>query len=334
MPDTFARPNRMLAGLSARWAAFAQSRQGMLALRVGRWLFVVGIVGYLAFRLAEIGWGEVIRSLPTTPWFYVLFFAAFLQLPFVETLIYRTLWDFPYGRGLAAFFKKRVFNQDVLGYSGEVYLYVWARRHVRGARDRDLLKAIRDNNILSSAASTLVALGLLGFFIYGGYVDIRAWLGEHSVLEVGLAVVAVVVVGALAVRFRRYLFSMPPRQAAFVFSLHVARLLVANALLLAQWIVVIPEVSLATWFTFMAVAIVLDRIPFLPNRDLLFFGVGLEMGGALGVPMSALAGMLLAFNVLTKGLNLAFLAVSFFGFRDLEPAAGLPAPEPEAALKA
>jgi hypothetical protein len=326
-----------LSALSARWQAFAASRRGALALRAGRWLFVGGLVLYLVLRLTEIGLGEVLGSLPATPWFYVLFLIAFVQLPFIETLIYRIVWDFPYRRGLVAFFKKRVFNNDVLGYSGEVYLYVWAKHHVRGARDADLLRTIRDTNIISSAASTLVAIGLLAFFVYGRHIDLQAWVGDYTGLEIALALVATIVVGVLAVRFRRYLFSMPPRQAALIFSVHSVRLLIVNALLLAQWMVVIPEVALSTWFTFMAVSIILDRIPFVPNRDLLFFGLGLGMAGSLAIPEAELAGMLLAYNVMAKSLNILFLSLSFFGAGDRmlpSPETPVPTAEPAQAVRA
>lgn len=328
------RFSERLSRLPLWWQAFASSRRGALALRVGRWAFMVGIVAYLLVRLTHIGWGEVVRSLPATPWFYVLFVIAFLQLPFIETLIYRIVWTFSYWRGLGVFFKKRIFNQDVLGYSGEVYLYVWAKKHIAGVSDWELMKTIRDNNIISSVASTGVAIGLLAFFVYGQHVDLSVWVDDYSGLQIGLAVVVVVVLAVLAARFRRYLFSMPLRQAGTIFSIHVVRLLIVNALVVAQWVVVIPEVALSTWFTFLAVSIVLDRIPVLPNRDLLFFGVGLQMSGALGVPEAALAGMLLASNVLTRCFNLFFLAVSFFFRR--EGAGGdiaVPSPEPGVAAE-
>lgn len=319
MVDNTHTLKQRLSLLGVRWQAFAASRRGAWILRVAHWLFIAGLVSYLVLRLTAIGWGEVVSSLPTTPWFYVLFLIAFLQLPFIETLIYKIVWDFPYRRGLVAFFKKRVFNQDVLGYSGEVYLYVWAKKNVKHARDSELLRTIRDTNIISSAASTLVAIGLLAFFVYGQHIDLRGWVDDYTGLQIGLVLVAAVVVGVLAARFRRYLFSMPLRQAALIFSIHGVRLLIANGLVLAQWVVVIPEVAFSTWFTLMSVSIILDRIPFVPNRDLLFFGLGLEMATTLAVPLPELAGMLLASNVLAKSLNAFFLTVSFFGFRDRTP---------------
>lgn len=299
-----------LAPWRARWIAFAGSERGRRVLVVARVGFVAALVGYLAWRLTVIGWGEVLRALPSTPWFYALFLLAFVQLPLAETLVYRLLWRFRLADGLGVFLRKRVLNQDVLGYSGEVYLYLWARERAGSRRGAALWHDIRDNNVLSSVASTLVAVGLLVYFVLAGHVDVRTWLGGHTVLEGALVGVLLAVLGAVALRFRRYLFALPLRLAVPIFGVHVVRLLAVNALQVAQWAVVLPEVPLGVWFTFLAATLVIERVPVLPNRDLLFFGVGLELAGRLGVPEAAMAGLLLAAGVLTKGLNLVLFGAT------------------------
>ena len=55
-----------------------------------------------------------------------------------------------------------------------------------------------------------------------------------------------------------------------------------------------------------------SRIPFLPHRDFVFLGTGLEVAGALDVALPLLAGMLLTVSMLEKLLNLFFFV--FFSF--------------------
>ena len=272
-------------------------------LRAG---FLIGVLGYLAYQLTHIGWSNVASALPTTPWFYVLFLLIYASLPVAETLLYGFLWKQkrPWS-GLPVFIKKRVFNKDVLGYSGEVYLFAWARRQV-GLPEREIAKTIRDTNILSSAASTVVAVLLLGLFLTAGHLSVHDLLGATTwTYLVGGALGGLVLV-AVGLRFRRYLFAMPFRTAALVFGIYCGRLLLGQVLQITQWAVVMPDVAIEVWFTFAALSLVITRLPFVPSQDLIFLGAGLELSGMMAVPQAELAAMLLMASVLDKLLN-AFL---------------------------
>jgi hypothetical protein len=79
-----------------------------------------------------------------------------------------------------------------------------------------------------------------------------------------------------------------------------------------QWWVVMPQVPWINWFTLLILQIIITRIPFLPSRDLLFLGTGIEMSTWMNISPSAIAGMLLAASVISKILNLVFfVAVSY-----------------------
>ena len=86
-----------------------------------------------------------------------------------------------------------------------------------------------------------------------------------------------------------------------------------------QWMVVMPEVSLQTWFSFLAVLLVISRIPLLPSRDLIFVGAGIELSRFLDVPPAPIAGMLLVQSVLDKLLNLVLFTLLSRADRDAAP---------------
>src|SRR5690625_5655986 len=64
-----------------------------------------------------------------------------------------------------------------MGYSGEFYLFMWARK-LEGNSEKSVLKDIRDNSILSAVTSNLVAVVLVALIIYSGQVEISELLGE------------------------------------------------------------------------------------------------------------------------------------------------------------
>lgn len=295
--------------LHRRALAFAQTRAGRVLLRFGRTGLTVAIVGYLAYELTTIGWGAVWAALPTNPWFYAIFGVLYVALPVAEIVIYRLVWSYDVVQSIPAFLKKRVYNKDVLGYSGEVYFFAWARQHV-GLADAQIARDIRDLNIVSSVASTSVSAVLLLVFLYIGEVSVTDWLGRQPPVYVLGALAATALVGALLVRLRRYLFALPMRIAALVFAIHCGRLAAAQGLQIVQWNLAMPEVPLDVWLTYAAAFIIVSRIPFVPNLDLIFLWAGIEMAGAMQVSEAGLAGMLGALAVLGKVVNAVLFAAA------------------------
>jgi hypothetical protein len=125
------------------------------------------------------------------------------------------------------------------------------------------------------------------------------------------------IIGALlvtvAIHFRRRIISLTADRALAVLAIHVIRMLVVLALQAVQWSVVLTHVPFRTWLVFLTAQIVLTRIPFLPNKDLIFLGVGLGLSSMVDAPAAATAGMLLAGGTLTQGANLAVFVLTSFG---------------------
>lgn len=294
--------------LTSRWARFAESDRGRRTRRVVKAVFVLGILGYLIYELRDVSWSDLAEALPTHPGFYLLFLLLYFLLPAAEIVLYRIMWAFDVGKSIPAFIKKRIYNKDVLQYSGEVYFYTWARTHV-GLSDREVARDIRDQNIVSSVASTTVAVLLLLVFLYAGQINVAAWIGRQATAYLVGGVVVALLLVLLVVRLRRYLFAMAWRTALLIFALHVVRLVLGQAMQIGMWALAMPEVSLRVWFTYAAVSIVVSRIPFVPNRDLIFLGIGVSLSEVVQISEVGVLGMLGAITVLGKVLNVVFFAV-------------------------
>lgn len=296
-----------------RLKAWGETPSGKRTAKLAGLLFTIGIALYLAYKLTLIGWHKVWQALPVTPWFYVLMLGIFFCLPFFQVMIYRVAWN---GRTAAwplflALLNKRALDKDVMGYSGEVYLYAWARKHV-GQSGKVTLQTMKDNVILSSTASTIVAAVLLAIFFAMGRVHLpEKWVSPVFLFIIIFALVGVPA-GVLIFKFKKSILFLPMKPVLVIFGLHIIRLLVVQGLQVIQWAVVMPEIPLTNWFTLLAAQIIISRLPLLPSRDLIFLGTGLELSTFISINTSAMAGLLLAASVLSKTLNLFFFIVVFW----------------------
>ncbi|MEM9750733.1 MAG: hypothetical protein AAF869_07255, partial [Pseudomonadota bacterium] len=272
------------AAPSERWRAARAAWDGLnikerLDRPVFRWIgrlahivLIAGVAVYLLYRLSELGWAEVWRALPASPWFYILFALRFAALPLFELLIYQRLWRTPLWRSLPVFIRKRVYNFAVVGYSGEAYLCLWGGRQ-RGLNERAVLLAVKDSNILSALASNALTVLLVGAMAYTGQLkEIASASPGVEIYFFAGAGLAGFLVAAVAY-FRRQVLTAPPDDTRFVLGIHFTRLLFVQTLLAAQYAVAIPGTPITAWLMFLAAQLVLDRIPLLPNKDLLFVGL-------------------------------------------------------------
>ena len=260
------------------------------------------IAAYLIYRVGRIGWTTVWEALPRTPWFYVLFAGIYLVQPLTQALIYQTVWPTSFRTLLPGALVKRVYDREVLSYSGDVYLYFWGRRRL-SLSVHDAFHTIKDNAIVSSIASTGIAFGLLAAFVMTGAVPLPETIASNLwAFAIGGGLLLVVVGIALS-KLRHSMFVLPVSVLGILFGLNAARILTAQALQVTQWSIVEPSVPLGVWFTFLAVQIMTGRIPLLPSKDLLFVAVSLELAGTVEVPTALIAGLLGVQSVLDKGTN-------------------------------
>ena len=287
-----------------RLTRFFSTERGKSVATWSRRTLNIGIFIWLMYALTDIGWAEIWNSLPTQPLFYLIFLISFFQLPLFEIWIYRIIWQFNAMRSLPVFLIKKIYNKDVLGYSGEVWFYSWARKHLK-VPDREILLVIKDNNIISSVASTLVALAVIAILVLSGQIVILEWIMDQSQLWFWAGLGLTLLLIFLMVRFRHYVISMDLKAAYKIFSVQIFRLLMLKVLNVLMYVVVLPDVALNVWFTLLAIEVILTRIPFLPNRDLIFVGISVGLAQGLMVSPSDIAGVMVARTALGKLLNVA-----------------------------
>ncbi|HEX6982767.1 MAG TPA: hypothetical protein VF181_08395 [Balneolaceae bacterium] len=277
-----------------------------------RYVLQAGIIGYLIYKLYEIGFTEVIQALPLDPLFYLLFVLIYFSLPVSEIFIYGLRWKFNNFKAFLVFIQKKVLNTDVLGYSGEFYLFYWAKDKLK-VPTVEAMKFIKDNNILSSLSSTFVSVILLIFFLNEGYLSINDFIPpiENQLVYLWISL-GVIVIGFIIYKFRTYILSLSWKAAAIITGVYTGRLILTNGLQIIQYKIAEPAVPWGVWFSLMAVQIMSTRIPFLPSQDVLYVSIALGMSNVLDVPETMLVGVLTANLILKKLIGAGSFMISSF----------------------
>jgi hypothetical protein len=289
---------KLLRRCLSNWSG---TRRGRITLTVIRYSIVVAVIGYLIYQITAIGWIELWNALPGEPLFYLLFAGIYVTLPLIETAIYRHAWRLPYFKIFPAIQQKRVYNSEVAGYSGELFLLMWTRKSTDLAESK-AWRSIKDNTIVSSMATTSFAVVLLVYFLVAGELNLLD-SDSTSWAVVGAAVIAGIISSLIILRKR--IFYLPGRSLAIIGGFHVTRILAVNSMQLLQWMVILPEVSLSVWITYLSVKILISWLPMLPAKDMFFLGASFELSRAMDVSAADVAGMLLVASALNKIINTA-----------------------------
>ncbi|WP_168072045.1 hypothetical protein [Caulobacter sp. SSI4214] len=267
--------------------------------RVWNVLGAVVSVGLVAAILLQLGGAttnalRMILRLPLAVWPVLLL--LYLVQPLGDLVIYRRLWNLPVA-GFEALLRKTAINEVVVGYSGEAYLYVWARRMAGSVATP--FRAIKDVNILSALLGNLFTVGLAAISATQlKTLDLAQRLGPA--LWSGLVPVAASV-GLLA--FGSRVFSLRPKQLAFTAAIHTVRLIAALSLTVLVWRMSLPQVAPGVWLVLLAVRYLVSRIPFLSNKDLVFGNLMLLVLGA----HSSVAELLAALALVTLFMHLTVI---------------------------
>ena len=282
-------------GVEDSGAPGQSSRPGLVARFRGlAWLPVVftvlvGIAVIAELRRMDVA--QVLAIVPRSPLFWVAFAAYYLTGPASEWLIYRRLWAIPLS-SLRALLRKLVCNELLLGYLGEAYFYAWARR--RSGMTAAPFGAIKDVAILSAITGN--AMTLLLVVAIWPLVRKTALAMESGPVVLSLAVV--LATSLLAMLLRRKIFSLARADLGFILRMHFLRIVVSNALAAWLWHMVLPQVGLATWLFFAALRLLVSRLPFLPNKDVVFAALAAFALGS-GTDIAALMTMMASAILLT-----------------------------------
>lgn len=260
---------------------------------LGAALSILMVVG-LGVELFDKGLTGLTQTAPGSWVFYLFFAGMYLLAPTMDFVIFRRLWGIPLLGGMVALHRKRIANDVVLGYSGEAYFYAWARQRTKMVAAP--FGAVKDVTILSAMAGNAITLLLLTLAL-----AFAAELLTPAQYKTGLVSAGVIVAMSLPfLLFSRRVFSLQRGELWWVFGMHCLRLIGGSLFVGLAWHFAMPDVSLGMWLLLAAARMLVSRLPFVPNKDLLFANFAIILigqGAALSDLMAFVAALTLLIHV-------------------------------------
>lgn len=261
--------------------------------------FVIVIGSVLYRQLRSTDWPEVLRSLPASPWFYILFLLRFFLQPTVEVLCYTAVWGINLFRYFGVFLVKLAMNASVAGASGDMYFLVWAVRTLRISY-RKAFSGVKDVTLLSAAAANTVAVVVLGGYLVFGDLTlmqkVQPWaLGVIIGLTLGAAVLSL-----LVILFRGKVLGVETGTMWRVIGYHLVRSGGSIVLLGLQWTAGLPGSVFTAWISLLVVDLLVSRTPFMPARQFLFLSLALALADTIDAPQAQVTAMFLADTALRQ----------------------------------
>lgn len=243
------------------------------------------------WQLRHLDVRAVIGMVPRSPLFWLLFAAGYLAMPASEWIIYRRLWNLP-PRGFLALLRKRISNEIVAGYSGELYFYAWARKHASLVGSP--FGTIKDVSILSAVVANACTLAL-ALISWQSLAALH--LGTDAKMMI-LSAASIALPSIVALVMRKRLFTLPHPELSRIAVIHLLRIAATTILPAALWAVALPAAPLAWWLVLATLRLLVSRLPLLPNKDIVFAGlVAFTVGTAFH--MAALLTMIAALWLVT-----------------------------------
>ncbi len=274
-----------------------------------RRLFLVGILGFVIWRLSELGWGTLLANMPSSPFFYILQLASFLVLPLCEKVIFRIIWQQKMPGVIIAALRKRSLNNVVFGLSGDAFFFLWARGRV-DRPSRQLVAGIKDNVILSGVATALFALIVLASLLLLTRDVVLSHLPDFGAYSLPAFILLAAVGGTVLWLLRSHVLWINQSRAGRVLLVHLLRVGTVMTLSALQWETGLPEGTALMWVTLVAMQLLISQIPLVPNRDLVFLAVVIQLASSTPVDPASLQAMFVTIALLSQILNYASLAIT------------------------
>jgi len=293
-------------GLPSSLPALPRSERG--------WTWWVGTIITLAvlvaamLQLAQLDLARVAAIVPSSPAFWLVFALSYFAGPLGDYAIFRRLWQIPVA-GFFALLRKLIGNELITGYVGDLYFYTWARQ--RTSMTSAPFGAVKDVAILSAMAANAVTLVLM--VLAYPLLDTLHLGIDSTAFFASVALMLVISSGVLF--FRKKLFSLPARDLWVVTFVQTARVIATLVLTGLCWHLALPAESVELWVLLSAMRMLLSRLPFLPNKDVVFAALAVFMIGQdaeVGALMAMMASLLLATHL---GLGLLLVSGEAAGWR-------------------
>lgn len=297
-------PNQSLALAPTGTFAFEpQDRRAMPAPGgvLGTILSLI-VVGAAIYQARDLDFAEIIGLVPTSLTFWGLFAISYLIGPASDWFIFQRLWGVGAG-AFGALVRKLIYNELLVGYLGEVYFYGWARQNLKFVTTP--FGAVKDVAVLSAVAGNVTTL----VFLAVAFPFVRLLPLHDHVTATGWSLSFVIGTSLAMMLLRTSLFSLEKKELKMVLAVHLFRILATTILSAALWHLVLPDVAPGWWLILATIRLFISRLPFVPNKDVVFAGIAvLALGGEveLSALMALMAGMILAAHVLV-GLSLALV---------------------------
>ncbi len=278
------------------------------------WTWWVGTIITLAvlvaamLQLAQLDLARVAAIVPSSPAFWLVFALSYFAGPLGDYAIFRRLWQIPVA-GFFALLRKLIGNELITGYVGDLYFYTWARQ--RTSMTSAPFGAVKDVAILSAMAANAVTLVLM--VLAYPLLDTLHLGIDSTAYFASVALMLVISSGVLF--FRKKLFSLPARDLWVVTFVQTARVIATLVLTGLCWHLALPAESVELWVLLSAMRMLLSRLPFLPNKDVVFAALAVFMIGQdaeVGALMAMMASLLLATHL---GLGLLLVSGEAAGWR-------------------
>ena len=278
------------------------------------WTWWVGTIITLAvlvaamLQLAQLDLARVAAIVPSSPAFWLVFALSYFAGPLGDYAIFRRLWQIPVA-GFFALLRKLIGNELITGYVGDLYFYTWARQ--RTSMTSAPFGAVKDVAILSAMAANAVTLVLM-VLAYPLLDTLHLGIDSTAFLA---SVALMLVISSGVLFFRKKLFSLPARDLWVVTFVQTARVIATLVLTGLCWHLALPAESVELWVLLSAMRMLLSRLPFLPNKDVVFAALAVFMIGQdaeVGALMAMMASLLLATHL---GLGLLLVSGEAAGWR-------------------
>ncbi len=252
----------------------------------------------VAYQLREFDFTHFVAPLPVSLGFWLAFLLYFLTGPASEWIIFRRLWGLPV-EGFFALLRKLVSNTILLGYLGEVYFYAWARRNTQ--INAAPFGAIKDVSILSALTGNLVTIAMVVISI-PLFRSLRLGLDGKAFV---LSTIFVTLISLAALLLRKRLFTLPRHELWIIAGIHFARIIATLLLAAVMWHILLPAVAISWWLLLGTLRQLVSRLPFLPNKDVVFAGLAIFFVGndaSIASAMALMAALILVANLLVGAL--------------------------------
>ena len=157
-----------------------------------------------------------------------------------------------------------------------------------------------------------MTLILLAAFAAGGYVTLLQGVDPNLLYAVAGAASLAILVMLTVVLFGHRIFALSRGQAVHIGFVHFLRIALVLVLQAVQWGSALPQVPLSQWLMFLTAQMLLTRLPFLPNRDVMLMWLGITLAPAIAAPQSHVALMFVtagALSLLTHAVVFAVTAL-------------------------